>query len=67
MFLSEHQKNLKVHLFFKSPPRIPKFILICPSLREGQTHLHQKKEGKGKFRVERRENSELSLNFVTLF
>ena len=43
VFLSEHQKNLKIYLFFKSTPRIPKYILICSSLREGQIHLHQKK------------------------
>lgn len=60
VFLSEHQKNLKIYLF-KSTPRIPKYILICSSLREGQIHLHQKK------RERERENSELSLNFLLYF
>lgn len=53
VFFWEHQKNLKVLLPFKFTPRIPKFIPIGPYLREGQTHIYQKREReKGKFRIE---------------
>lgn len=58
--LLEHQKNLKIHLFFKSTPRIPKYIPICSSLRKDKYISIKKRERE-------RENSELKSEFLTLF
>ena len=48
VFLSEHQNNLKIYLFFKSTPRIPKYIPICSSLPQGRTNTSKSEREKGK-------------------